>query len=267
LIFAAPFAAGKLFGSHIFWQASEAFIAFSLVSSSCYIINDICDVEIDKLNEIKKHRPIASGAISKNSAILLSTASLLAGIFIASPLPAHFQWTLLTYFMITNFYSFGLKNQPVVEFMIVAFGFALRAIAGGAATQLPVTKWFLVVAGFGSLVIVVAKRIAESVNPLNTSKRMVLAEYPPNFLNLVLAVAMGVTLSSYSLWAFSLPQKHPYAQISLVPVCLGLFRYIWLVNKGAGEAPEELLLKDFYLLLCALATVGLLFVSVYKAGV
>ena len=266
LVFAAPFAAGKLFGDHVFLQATGAFVAFSLISSSCYIINDICDVEIDKLNDIKKYRPIASGAITKRNAVLISGLVAILGIITAASLPTHFQWTLLIYFVITNLYSFGLKNQPVIEFTIVAFGFALRAIAGGAATHLPVTQWFLVVTGFGSLVIVVAKRIAESVNPLNTSKRKVLEDYPPNFLNLVLAVATAVTLTSYSLWAFSLQERYPFAQISLVPVCMGLFRYIWLVNKGAGEAPEELLLKDYYLLLCALATALLLFLSVYKAS-
>ena len=264
LVFAAPFAAGKLFGSHVFLQASQAFIAFSLISSSCYIINDLRDVEIDKLNDIKKHRPLASGELSRTAAMVLFVVLLVLGIDVAASLPVQFQLTLLTYFVLTNLYSFGLKNQPVVEFSVVAFGFALRAIAGGAATNLPVTQWFLVVTGFGSLVIVVSKRLAESANPLHASTRKVLEQYPPNFLNFVLAVATGVTLTAYSLWAFALPEKHPYAQISLVPVCVGVFRYVWLVNKGAGEAPEELLLKDYYLLMCGAIAVVLLFFSVYK---
>ncbi len=266
LVFAAPFAAGKLFQAHNFWQAACAFGAFSLISSTCYIINDICDVEIDRQNEIKRHRPIASGAISKKNAVILAGLTLVLGIIIATSLPSNFQWTLLIYFVITNIYSFGLKSQPVIEFTIVAFGFTLRAIAGGAATHLPVTQWFLVVTGFGSLVIVVAKRIAETTNPHHASKRKVLQDYPPNFLNLVLAVAAAVTLTSYSLWAFALQEKYPFAQISLLPVCMGLFRYVWLVNKGAGEAPEELLFKDYYLLLCVCATTLLLFLSVYKAS-
>ncbi|CAB4753577.1 MAG: decaprenyl-phosphate phosphoribosyltransferase [Actinobacteria bacterium] len=266
LLLVAPFAAGQLFASRELVIVAQSFVAFALISSACYIVNDICDIEIDRANEKKKSRPLASGEVSKNQALALSISLVIIGFYVASYLPYNFQFLLLAYFIITNLYSFGLKNQPVIEFSIVAFGFTLRAIAGGFATDLPITKWFLVVTGFGSLVIVLSKRIAEGANSKNSSTRKVIAEYPPNFLELILAISTAITLTSYSLWSFSINQIHPYAQISLIPVTMGIFRYLWLVSKGHGEAPEELILKDLYLIACSFSTAALLFLAVYKSS-
>lgn len=265
LLMAAPFGAGDLFTGHEIRQVTKAFIAFSFVSSACYIINDIRDAENDRLNVIKKNRPIASRKVTVNQALILSGLLSLLGFYMATLLPKNFLLVLFAYFIMTNLYSFGLKNQPVIEFVIVAFGFAFRAIAGGSATDVPVTKWFLVVTGFGSLIIVISKRIAEGENSSHTSTRKVLLAYPPGFLNLILAIAASTTLTAYSLWSFSLSQAHPYAQISLIPVTIGLFRYIWLVSYGHGESPEDLLFKDLYLILCGITIAILLLLTFYPS--
>ena len=147
--------------------------------------------------------------------------------------------------------------------MCVGFGSVLRAIAGGAATDTPISRWFLVVTSFGYLVVVVAKRLAEAESLANVDVRPVIRDYPLPFLRFVLAVSAAVTLTGYSLWAFSLPEAKHFGQMSLLPLCLGLFRYVWLVEKGAGEEPEELLLSDGVLLLSGLATTVLLLLSMY----
>ena len=150
-----------------------------------------------------------------------------------------------------------------IYMMIVALGFVMRAIGGAAATNTPISKWFLVVTAFGSLVVVTSKRLAEAESLANVNVRPVIREYPLPFLRFVLATSAGVTLTGYSLWALSLNQSTPYAAISLLPLCLGLFRYVWMVEKGSGEVPEDLLLRDPVLITSAVSIALLLAFSIY----
>jgi decaprenyl-phosphate phosphoribosyltransferase len=164
---------------------------------------------------------------------------------------------------LTIAYSFGLKHEPIVELLIVSFGFALRAIGGATATHTPSSRWFLVVATFGPLVIVTTKRIAEKKSHTGATLRPVLEEYTPEFLRFVLTVAAGITLTGYSLWAFSIASNHPFAEISVITVTFALFRYIWAVEAGGGEAPEKVIYGDWYFLGAGAATSILLVLSVY----
>lgn len=263
LVFAAPLAAGGIFHGNTLSRAFIAFLAFSFASSVGYIVNDLKDIERDKRNPKKSQRPLASGSISTAQAMGVLVLCVVLGVLAASALPLSFQITLLCYMALTMSYSFGLKHQPVVELLIVALGFVMRAIGGAAATKTPISTWFLVVTTFGSLVIVTAKRLAEAESLADADVRPVIREYPLPFLRFVLAVSASVTLTGYSLWAFSLPESKPYAQISLLPVCMGLFRYVWLVEKGEGEIPEDLLLHDVTLVASAIVAGLLLFFSVY----
>jgi decaprenyl-phosphate phosphoribosyltransferase len=263
LVFAAPVAAGKFFHGNTLLKTVLAFIAFCFISSVGYIVNDIRDLERDRGNPTKSKRPLASGKITTTQALFVLAICVLLGIFAASALPFSFQLVLLLYLVTTLSYSFGLKHQPVVELMIVALGFVFRAIAGGAATGTPISRWFLVVTSFGSLVVVVAKRLAEAESLANADVRPVIRDYPLPFLRFVLTSSAAVTLTGYSLWAFSLPESQHFGQMSLLPLCLGLFRYVWLVEKGFGEAPEDLLLHDRVLLTSGFATAVLLLMSMY----
>lgn len=263
LVFAAPIAAGKIIHGNTFPKAILAFVAFCMISSVGYIVNDIQDLERDRGNPKKSKRPLASGRINTNQALVVLALCLLIGVATASTLTFSFQLVLALYLLSTLSYSFGLKHQPVVELIIVALGFVLRAIAGGAATGTPISRWFLVVTSFGSLVIVVAKRLAEAESLVNADVRPVIRDYPLPFLRFMLASSAAVTLTGYSLWAFSLTESQHFAQMSLLPLCLGLFRYVWLVEKGSGEVPEDLLLHDLVLVLSGLATALLLLLSMY----
>jgi decaprenyl-phosphate phosphoribosyltransferase len=263
LVFAAPVAAGKIFNGNTLLKTFLAFLAFCFISSVGYIVNDIRDLERDRGNPKKSKRPLASGKVTIVQSMYVLALCALLGVFASSALSFSFQIVLLLYLVSTLSYSFGLKHQPVVELMVVALGFVLRAIAGGTATGTPISRWFLVVTSFGSLVIVVAKRLAEAESLSNVDVRPVIREYPLPFLRFVLAVSAAVTLTGYSLWAFSLPESKHFGQMSLLPLCLGLFRYVWLVEKGSGEVPEDLLLHDLVLLLSGLATAVLLLLSMY----
>jgi len=263
LVLVAPFAAGDAFHKSVFLKILYAFLAFSFAASFNYIINDLKDAERDRTNPRKSHRPIASGVMSLRSALL--TALICAGLSIlfAALLPGAFQITLAIYVVLTLLYSFGLKHEPIVELLIVSIGFALRAIGGATATHTPSSRWFLVVATFGPLVIVTAKRIAEKKNQSAITVRPVIEQYTAEFLQLVLTVAIGITLTAYSLWAFSLSSSRPYAEISVITVTFGLLRYILAIEKDSAESPEEVMYGDWYFLGAVAATAILLVLSVY----
>ncbi len=263
LVLVAPFAAGDVFHYTILSKTLYAFLAFSFAASFNYIINDLRDIERDRTNPKKSHRPIASGGISSKGALGLALLNALAAIGFSAVLPGAFQLTLALYVALTLLYSFGLKHEPIVELLIVSFGFALRAIGGATATHTPSSSWFLVVATFGPLVIVTAKRIAEKQNQSAITVRPVIEQYTNEFLQLVLTVAIGITLTAYSLWAFSLNGSHPYAEISVITVTFALLRYILAVEKNSGESPEEVMYRDWYFLGAGFATALLLILSVY----
>ena len=266
LVLVAPFAAGHIFHYRILSQTLYAFLAFSFAASFNYIVNDLRDIERDRTNPKKSKRPIASGRLSSRGAVVLAIVCAVATIIFSSLLPNAFKITLAIYVVFTLLYSFGLKHEPIVELLIVSVGFALRAIGGAAATHTPSSRWFLVVATFGPLVIVTAKRIAEMKNQSEITVRPVVALYTREFLQLVLTVASGITLTAYSLWAFSISGSHPYAEISVITVTFGLFRYILAIEKASGEVPEEVMFKDLYFLGSGAVTALLLALSVYAHG-
>jgi len=266
LVAAAPLAAGHIFASQTIFKTLAAFFAFCAIASASYIINDLRDIEIDRKNSAKSTRPIASGAVTQRAAMVLLFLSLVAGIVISLFLPIAFQIAIAAYFFMTLAYSLGLKHQPVLELIIVSSGFALRAIGGATATHTPSSKWFLMVSVFAPLVIVTTKRISEKNNVDHQDLRPVLQQYSNSFLTFVLTVAAGVSLTSYSLWAFSLVEVHPYAQLSLIFICIQLFRYVWLSESGKGEVPEDLLFKDPVSVISMLITATLLILSVYAKG-
>jgi decaprenyl-phosphate phosphoribosyltransferase len=193
----------------------------------------------------------------------LAVICALAAIGFGIMLPNAFKLTLAIYVAMTLLYSYGLKHEPIVELLIVSFGFALRAIGGATATHTPSSRWFLVVATFGPLVIVTAKRIAEKRNQSEITVRPVVEQYTEEFLQLVLTVAIGITLTAYSLWAFSLSGNNSYAEISVITVTFALLRYILAVEKNSGESPEEVMYGDWYFLGSGAVTALLLVLSVY----
>ncbi len=263
LVLVAPFAAGHVFHYTILSKTLYAFLAFSFAASFNYVINDLRDIDRDRTNPKKSHRPIASGAIDKTSALVIALACAIASLTFALLLPNQFKLTLGIYVLLTLLYSYGLKHEPIVELLIVSFGFALRAIGGATATHTPSSSWFLVVATFGPLVIVTAKRIAEKRNQAAITVRPVVEEYTQEFLQLVLTVAIGITLTAYSLWAFSLSGNNSYAEISVITVTFALLRYILAVEKDSGESPEEVMYGDWYFLGSGAVTALLLVLSVY----
>ncbi|HSP37880.1 MAG TPA: decaprenyl-phosphate phosphoribosyltransferase [Frankiaceae bacterium] len=268
LVLAAPAAAGMLGDVSVLGHTLVALVGFSLCASGGYLINDASDVEQDRRHPKKRHRPIAAGIVPVTTArvvgVLLVLGTIAAGALLA-------DWrlgvVLAGYVVLTFSYSWWLKHQPVIEMMVVAGFFLLRPIAGAAATGVPMSQWFLIVASFGSLYMVAGKRTAE-VTDLGedaAAHRKSLSAYPASYLRQTELLAATVTLLAYCLWAFerATPHAFPWYQLSIVPITFGLLRYQLLLERGHGGAPEEAVLGDRQLLIAGLVWCVLFGLGIY----
>ena len=262
LVFAAPLAAGAIGELPVLLDTLGAFAAFCLVSSATYLINDVRDVEIDRAHPVKRGRPIAAGQISIPVALISAVVIALAGLTLAWFVRPELAWVVVAYLICTTAYSLLLKHEPVIELGLLALGFLLRAIAGGVASDLPISQWFLIVAGFGSLFMAAGKRFSElerstgHITPEAPAgqtgvRRRSLDGYTVGFLRFTWAIAAAVTISAYCLWAFEVgqsPSTFPWAAWSIVPFVLAILRYAVVIDRGRAEAPEDAVLSDRVLL-------------------
>jgi decaprenyl-phosphate phosphoribosyltransferase len=269
LVLAAPFAAGMLMNAEIAVELALAFVAFSLAASGIYLVNDVNDVDADRAHPTKRNRPIAAGivppALALGLAMVLLAGALVLGALASVPLLI----VVAVYVAVQLSYCFWLKHQPVLDICIVASGFLLRAIAGGAATGIALSQWFLLAAGFGSLFMVAGKRYAEIRLAERTGAkiRKSLESYTASYLRFVWALSATVLIMTYGLWAFEIreAQVHTtvWSVISMVPFVVAVLRYAVDVDGGNGGEPEEIALGDRVLQVLAVAWIGLLTLAVY----
>ena len=268
LVLAAPFASGDLLRDGIAFELAVAFVAFSLAASGIYLINDANDVAADRAHPTKRNRPIAAGIVAPGLAMAVA-AVLLAGSLALSLLASlDLVVVLAVYIVVQLAYCFWLKHQAVLDICIVASGFRLRAIAGGTATGIALSQWFLLVAGFGSLFMVAGKRYAEMMLAERTGAkiRKSLESYSASYLRFVWALSATVLITTYSLWAFDIGvvrHNTMWSVISIVPFVIAVLRYSVDVDSGNGGEPEEIALGDRVLQVLALVWVGTLTLAVY----
>ena len=262
LVFAAPLAAGQLFDLDVLVPSIGAFIAFCLISSATYLINDVRDVEADRHHPKKSARPIAAGQLSTKLAVVAAVVLAVAAVALSLAISLALAGVVVAYAVFTLAYSLALKHEPVIELALLAMGFLLRAIAGGAASGLPISQWFLIVAGFGSLFMAAGKRYSEldrfvrDGDSDDSPKRKSLDGYTLGYLRFVWGIAAAVTITAYALWAFDVaevPSSFPWAEWSVLPFVLAILRYGVSIDRGDAEAPEETALGDKVLLLLGLA--------------
>ena len=250
LVVAAPFAAGRLLEPSVAANVAVAFVAFCLASSAVYLLNDVRDAPKDRLHPEKKNRPIASGQVAPTTAVVLAVVALVASLALSTLAEPALLWVIVTYLVLQLLYVFWLKNQPVLDLAVIASGFLLRALAGGAATDIAISDWFLLVAGFGSLFVVDGKRYSELVT-LEAEDgevgqtRSSLLSYTSTYLRFVWTVAAAVTVMVYGLWVITVPRESTTATlISLVPFTLGLLVYALVIDSGKGGEPETAILRN-----------------------
>lgn len=267
LVLAAPLAGGAIVHLPVLQAGLVALVLFCVASSGVYLLNDVHDVEEDRRHPTKRLRPVAAGTVppvvAATFGAVLTLGSVTAAALWARPALAG---VLGAYVGISLAYSWFLKDQPVIDLAVVASGFLLRGVAGGAAAGLALSQWFLLVAAFGALFMVAGKRYAELVAlGEDAGTRRSLRRYSASYLRFVWSLSAGVTCTTYSLWAFELRRVHdgiPWETISIAPFVIALLRYAMDVDSGRAGSPEDVVLGDKVLL-----GLGLVWAVVFGAGV
>jgi len=228
-----------------------AFVIFCLLSSSVYIMNDLLDVEADRHHPIKKNRPIAAGNLPISVAIIAAIVLIVISFTAAFLLSTELGIIVGMYYLVNLAYSIWLKHIPLIDVMIIAFGFVLRVVAGVSVIQVErFSPWLYIVMSLLALYIGFGKRRAEMTvltNESNSSHRKVLDGYTLALIDQLLTIVSSCTLIAYSFYTFSapnLPENH-VMMLTIPFVLYGIFRYLFLIQvKNKGGEPEELLLKD-----------------------
>jgi decaprenyl-phosphate phosphoribosyltransferase len=246
LVVAAPLAAGQLFDAPVWWQTAVAFFAFCALSGAVYLVNDVIDVESDRAHPRKRLRPVAAGELSVRTALVAAVVLGAGAVAAGTAVNWNLGLLLVSYAALQACYSLWLKHEPVFDLAVVSVGFLMRAVAGGLAAGLPLSGFFLMVAGFGSLFMVAGKRYSE-LHTLGSEAgtRRSLVRYTDTYLRFVWGIAATSTALSYCLWAFEQPTSGvPWQSISIVPFVLGLLRYAVDIDAGQAAEPEDIILGD-----------------------
>jgi len=267
LVLAAPCAAGVILRPQVAAQVAGAFVALCMMSSATYLINDVRDREQDRLHPTKRKRPVAAGELSPRAALVIAAAMALLGVALASAITPGLGVVACGYLALTASYSLLWRRVVVADILAIAAGFVLRALAGGVATDIYLSRWFVIVTACCAVFLVAAKRYAELREHAGPSPaRATLRRYSAGSLRLTLAATATIAGIAYISWAFTRPSHLVWYVASIAPFILWLVRYAGLIGAGAGQAPEELILRDRTLLALSVVWTLLFLGGVYDGG-
>ncbi|MBX2966259.1 MAG: UbiA prenyltransferase family protein [Cyclobacteriaceae bacterium] len=265
------FFAGRLFQLEQVEIILAGIVAFSLVASGIYIINDLKDIEVDKLHPRKKARPLPSGAISKSTAFVILAILLISGLTLAAFLNTTFLILLGVYLILNIGYSFGLKNIPIVDLFIVSLGFLIRTHSGGVLLGIEVSHWLSIMIMLLALFLVLAKRRDDLV--LQASSHSVIrkasSSYNLEFINACLTIFAAVIVVAYIMYTVSAEVvqhfNSSYLFITTLFVVAGIMRYlqITLVEQNSGS-PTSILVKDKFILFTIILWIISFYIIIYN---
>ena len=270
LVFAGLIFSQNLFDPSLFTKSFLGFILFCIVSSSVYILNDILDLNQDKLHPIKSKRPLASGELSIRLALVFSLILGIISIALSFWLRTSFGLVVLSYFLLNLFYSLYLKHIVILDVMNVAAGFVLRAVAGALVIQVTISSWLVVCTTLLALFLGFSKRRHELILLEDSAigHRKILAEYSPYFLDQMIAVVTASTVVAYAFYTLS-PEvmeklDTKYMDLTIPFVLYGIFRYLYLIHqKKEGGRPTRMLLTDKPILINILLWLVAVFLILY----
>ncbi len=260
------FFAGSLFQVKRLEILTLGIIAFCLIASAVYIINDLKDIEADRIHPLKRDRPLASGAVSKSTATTLFAIFVLVGLMLSYFLNPVFFYLVCGYLALNIAYSFGLKNISIVDLFIVSLGFLIRIYSGGILAEVGISHWLSIMILLLSLFLVLAKRRDDLF--LQTKSQVVIrktsSHYNLEFINACLTIFAAVIVVSYIMYTVS-PEvvdrfNSPYLFTTTPFVIAGIMRYlqITMVEMNSGS-PTSILVKDKFILI----TIFLWIISFY----
>lgn len=270
--------AGLIFSRHFFYPASIeksifAFIIFSLLSSSGYVLNDIIDYREDIAHPSKAKRPIAAGKITRMSAALVAVVLTLLSFAGAWFLDRNFLIVCLAYSVLMVLYSAAIKHVVVLDVLFVAFGYVLRAIAGAVVIQVEISSWLLLCTLLIALFLAVAKRRTEIVllGEDATRHRRILAQYSLPLLNQMIGIVTAACIVAYCMYTLAPETVAKFGTKDLiytVPfVVYGLFRYLYITYQTVQtDIPERVLFSDLPLQICLVAWILSCIMILVSAG-
>jgi decaprenyl-phosphate phosphoribosyltransferase len=266
LVIAAPGAAGALGHDDVPVRVVLAAFAFCLISASIYALNDVRDRHEDRRHPRKRFRPVAAGEVAPREAVAFGIVLMLCGLILAAGVRPLLALVALGYVVLTVSYTWVWRRLPVLDLVALAGGFVLRAVAGGVAAPVSLSRWFVLVITFAAMFVAVGKRLAESIRTTTSGNRAraVMRHYSPRRLRLLLTLSGAGALFAYCVWAFALPSINgiPWRPLTIIPFAVCLLRYGKVVRAGGGEAPEEVLMSDR-----VLAAAGVCWLVLFALGV
>ena len=271
-----------LFDLYYFLDALSAFIVFCFASSAIYVINDIVDIEADRAHPVKKNRPLPSGQIPVNRAVITASIILVIVFWLVMYFNNEFILLVIGFVILNVLYSFWLKNIVLLDIFSIAAGFSIRVLAGAFAIQVPISSWLLLTTMFISLFLGVMKRRSElvlvsenfyknsaSAERGSSQSRKVLTQYSLNFADQMATVAAAGVIICYALYSVA-PRTISIFQterlIYTTPfVVFGIFRFMYLEYiSGKGENTTRLIATDLYMILDVIVYIVAIIVIIYK---
>jgi 4-hydroxybenzoate polyprenyltransferase len=272
-VFAALGFSKHLFDTVLLLRSLAAFALFCGLSGAVYLLNDVADLERDRLHPLKALRPIASGLVSPRLAAWVA-AALAAGCLAGSLLlGGKFLLCAAAYLALNVLYSLKLKEVVIVDVLSVSMGFVLRFVAGAVAISVVISEWLLICTILLALFLTLAKRRHElvSLNDTAASHRRILAEYSPYLLDQMISVVTASCVTAYAFYTTAPETKAKfqtdYLVLTIPFVLYGIFRYLYLVHrKEKGGSPSDVLLTDRPLLVAVALWALTIVVIVYTAS-
>ena len=269
-LFVPLFFAGRLFEMETIKELFYGFLCFCAIASAVYIINDYRDIEFDKLHPEKSSRPLASGKISKPKAVILAILLIIAGFTGAWFIRDKFMFVLALYFLLNLAYSFGLKNLPIVDIVIIAIGFVLRIKAGAVIAKVGLTEWLTIMVFLLALFMALAKRRDDVIlkNQSGMDMRKAVKGYNMQFINVGISLISSIIIVSYIMYTMSNEVQERIGTYRIyytaLFVIMGLFRYLQLVYVDEkSQSPTKILYKDRFIQVCLILWIVCFYVILY----
>jgi len=269
-VFAGLLFSGRLIDRAAWPAAIAAFLIFCGLSGAVYLVNDVLDRAADAQHPIKRHRPVASGALAPGVALTAALVLAAGCVAAATAINAGLTMTAVAYVVLLAAYSAALKHYVIIDVLTLSAGFVLRAVAGAVAIGVPISHWLLVCSTLLALFIGLSKRRHELtlLSDGAAGHRPILQEYSPYLLDQMISVVTAATLVAYSVYTISSETAERLGSDRLgltIPFVLyGIFRYLYLVHRrDGGGSPSELLLTDRPLLVCVALWVAAVILVLY----
>jgi len=259
LVYAGLIFSGKFDELDAIAAATVTFVAFCMVASAGYLVNDAQDVEEDRQHPKKRRRPIAAGELSVRTAITLAVVLAIVGLAGATALEPAVGGVVLAYAVGTTLYSYFFKHEVILDVMTIAGLFVLRVLAGAIAVDADASAYLLLCTGMVALFLGFTKRRQEATSELHagTESRPVLEHYSIPFLDQMVALVTSATVMSYAIYCVNSPLIGSKMLGTLPPVVYGIFRYLYLVyDRKDTRSTDAILLEDYGMIGAAVAWVA-----------